>query len=61
MVINKDRKEDLLLFVKILIFAYIVSSPFISHSWLTFINYTPIKIILSPPNFESDFTILSFI
>jgi hypothetical protein len=45
MVINKDRKEDLLLFVKILIFAYIVSSPFISHSWLTFINYTPIKII----------------
>jgi hypothetical protein len=39
------KKDDLLIFVKILIFGYILASPFISHIYLTFINYTPIKII----------------
>jgi len=40
------KQEDVLLFFKIFIFAYIVISPFINNSWLNFINYTPIKIIL---------------
>ena len=40
------KQEDVLLFFKIFIFAYIVISPFINNSWLKFINYTPIKIIL---------------
>jgi hypothetical protein len=40
------NKDDLLLFVKILIFVYIVASPFISHVWLRFVNYTAIKILL---------------
>ena len=40
------KQEDVLLFFKIFIFAYIVISPFINNSWLNFINYTPIKILL---------------
>lgn len=37
---------DNLLVIKILIFIYIIISPFISHSWLSCVNATPIKVIL---------------
>lgn len=37
---------DVLLAIKILIFIYIIISPFISYEWLSFINITPIKVIL---------------
>jgi hypothetical protein len=46
-IIDMDIKQyDVLLFFKLLIFGYIIISPFINNSWLKFINYTPIKIII---------------
>jgi len=40
------KQEDVLLFFKLFIFGYIIISPFINNSWLKFMNYTPIKIVI---------------